>query len=119
MNSASLIIAHGSREEESNQIFLSLIEKLREAEPGKIIVGAFLELAAPSILQGIEMCVQAGAQKIRIIPLMFFPGRHVKKDIPRIIEEARLNYPQVTFQEEGALSDYPHLLACLEERIRS
>jgi len=110
VKTAYLVIVHGSREKQANQVFNDLIDVLRKELPDRFIQGAFLELAQPNIPEGIELCVKEEAQSIVIIPMMFFPGRHVKEDIPRFMQEAKSKYPQVDFHYSGTLSENPDLL---------
>jgi len=115
--SAYLIIAHGSREAGSNQAFLSLVRKVKKAAGKSAVVGAFLELASPGVLEGVERCVSAGADEVFVVPLMLFPGRHVKRDIPRLIQEAKRRHRNVTFHYSGPLSDHPMLAALLARKM--
>ncbi len=117
MSSACLLIAHGSRENESNLSFLKLADRFQEKNPETIVVGSFLELAAPSIAEGIAECARRGAERITIVPLMFFPGRHVTKDIPRLVEEAARDL-HIPIAYAGALADHPGLLGLLEDKYR-
>ena len=100
-----LVIAHGSREKESNEAFLDFIKNFREAHAGRNVEYAFLELSKPAIPEGIEKCIRAGAKEIFVIPMMLFPGRHVKKHIPEFIQEARSRHPDVDFHYAGPLTD--------------
>lgn len=118
MSTAYLIVAHGSREEEGNRAFFDLVERFRTRRKGCTVVGAFLDVTSPNIPEGIEQCVKTGAKEIFVIPLMFFPGRHVSRDIPRLIKEAGARHPGVTFRYGGALSEQPMLLDLLEEKAR-
>ena len=101
---AYLLIAHGTREVEGKEAFFKFVEEFREAFPNRRIEPAFLELCPPSICEGIEACVKGGAEEIFVIPLMLFPGRHIKKDIPTEIQEAKRLFPEVDFHYAGALA---------------
>lgn len=116
MKSAYLVIAHGSREAEANRDFFEFLERFRKAFPHRLVEGAFLELAKPSIPEGIENCIAREVSEIIILPLMFFSGKHVKESIPRFIEEAKARYPEVDFHYAGPVSENPLLLALLEEK---
>ncbi len=113
---AMVIIAHGSREAESNQAFLQLVDKFRTFYPEKHVQAAFLELAKPLIHEAIELCVSKGAEEITVMPLMFFQGKHVKTDIPAIIEKAKASHPQVDFHYTKPLAEYPGLLEAMKEQ---
>lgn len=117
MSSTYLIIAHGSRLPESNEAFHRLLADFREQHPAKKIFGCFLEQVEPTIPEGIENCIQSGAKEITVLPLMFFPGRHVRENIPRFLEEAKKKHPEVTFHYSGPLADHPMLLDLLTSMI--
>ena len=119
MKDAYLIIAHGSRERESNEAFFHLLERFRKAYPRRLIEGAFLELAEPGIPAAIKNCVAQGAKQVFILPLMMFPGRHVKQDIPRLIQDARAEYPDLDFHYAGPLCDHPGFVDFLEEKVKA
>ncbi len=116
MKDAVLVIAHGSREQESNQAFLEFVEKFRKNCPGKYVQPAFQELAKPDILSAIEACVRQGAAEIIVVPFMLFPGRHVKKDIPEFIQKAKLQYPELDFHYTGPLADHPAMVDILKQK---
>lgn len=117
MKSVYLVIAHGSREAEGNQAFFDFLEKFRRAYPDRTVEPAFLELAKPAIGEAIEKSIRAGAREIFVVPLMFFPGRHVKEDIPRFIEEAKAKHPEVDFHYAGPLCDHPEMIEILEGQM--
>ena len=119
MSSVYLVIAHGSREAKSNQAFWDFLDSFQRVYPHRSVQGAFLELAKPNISEAIEKCIADGATEITIIPLMLFPGRHVKDDIPRIMEEARAKHSAVDFHYAGPLADHPAMLTLLEEKAKS
>ena len=102
--SAYLVIAHGTRDREGEKAFFHFIEEFRAAFPQRRVEPAFLELCRPNIPEGIDACIQGGAEEIFVLPLMLFPGRHVKEDIPRQIQEAKGRYPHVDFHYSGALA---------------
>ena len=92
---ALLLIAHGSRREESNQEVRLLAQTLKDStrESVDIVVPAFLELAQPSIAAGIDCCVRSGATQVIAVPYFLAAGRHVVADIPSELKEARQKYP--------------------------
>lgn len=98
MRTALLIVDHGSRREEANQMLYGVAEILRQKRPQLIVQIAHMELAEPSIEQGIAACVRAGATEIVVHPYMLSPGRHATQDIPRMATEAAATHPGVTIR---------------------
>jgi len=119
MKTAYLVIAHGSRDSEANQAFTRFLQGFKATVKDRLVVGAYLELAKPSIPEAIETCVQKGAGEILILPLMLFPGRHVKEDIPQIIQEAKARHPEIDFHYSSPLHDHPLLVKLLDDKAKA
>lgn len=92
-----LLIAHGSRRENSNQEVRQLVENIAACEESVFdeVTVAFLELASPSILDGLESCIKQGATEIVVFPYFLAAGRHVVEDIPAEVMPVREKYPEV------------------------
>ena len=82
-----VLVAHGSRAETANDAHRTLCERVASAA-GVPVVPAFLELAEPSIPEGIDRAVALGATGVRVVPYFLHPGRHLREDLPRIVAEA-------------------------------
>lgn len=84
MKKSLLVVAHGSRRAASNDEVRELTERVREAADARFVAieCAFLELAEPSIPDGIERLVAGGARQITVLPYFLAAGRHVIEDIP-------------------------------------
>lgn len=94
---ALLLIAHGSRRQASNVEVESLTSNL-ERQTGEefgIVKCAFLELAEPSIPDGVSACVAKGAKSVTVLPYFLSAGRHVATDIPNELEKARQIHPDI------------------------
>ena len=115
-----LLVAHGSRRELSNDEVRSVTDKLR-ANAGKrfdMVECAFLELAEPSIPDGIEKCIQQGATRVDVLPYFLSAGRHVGKDIPECVALKQAEHPDVDIHlvtHLGAAAAIPELLLSMVE----
>lgn len=92
-----LLVAHGSRRASSNDEVRQLAAKLASQAGNRYhsVNCAFLELAEPSIPDGIEACIRTGAEEVVVLPYFLSAGRHVIEDIPREIAGKQKEYPQV------------------------
>lgn len=96
-----LLVAHGSRREASNEEVRNLTSQLQshiyaQAQPPFEKVGcAFLELALPSIPEGLESYISEGAKQITVLPYFLSAGRHVSEDIPAEVQKVRNKYPHI------------------------
>lgn len=97
---ALLVVAHGSRRPESNDEVRRLTDELRAVAGADYqrVECAFLELAEPSIPEGIDCCVAGGASEVVILPYFLSAGRHVVKDIPDIVADSRIQHPAVALR---------------------
>ncbi len=87
--SALLLVDHGSRRAEANAQLDALAELVRERVGESVPVRvAHLELAPPSIAEGVAACAEAGAEEVVVVPFFLAPGRHAREDVPRLAREA-------------------------------
>lgn len=104
-----ILIAHGSRAEESNENHRRLVAEVA-ARSGAAVRAAFLELAEPSIGDAVEAAATNGATSIRLIPHFLGPGRHTTRDIPAAIAEASQRHPSVVITVSDHVGAHPALV---------
>lgn len=116
---ALLVVAHGSRREESNDEVRRLAEALRGRLGGRYqrVEAAFLELAEPSIAAGIDQAVAAGAAEVVVFPYFLTAGRHVAEDVPAIVEERRRAHPSVHITLTPYLGASEAVAALIAEQV--
>lgn len=117
---ALLLVAHGSRLPEANVEVAELTGRLREASGDRyeIVTHAFLEIAEPDIPTGIDACVAQGAAQLWVLPYFLAVGRHVRNDVPALLDQARERHPGVQINlcmHLGAEASLPELLLQLAE----
>ncbi len=70
---------------------------------------AFLELAEPSITDGLARCVAKGAKDILVLPYFLAAGTHVTYDIPEDIAAFCAKHPQMNIRVTPHLGAAPTL----------
>ena len=92
-----LLVAHGSRRMASNDDVRELAYRLEEHTNGTYgrVDCAFLELAEPSIPDGLRQAIHAGARAVVVVPYFLSGCRHVVTDIPDVVDVVRGEYPDV------------------------
>ena len=95
-----LLIAHGSRRQDSNDEIRQLAERVTALDDNDYdgVEAAFLEIAEPDIHQGIANCIERGASSIVAVPYFLAGGNHVIKDVPGEIACAQAAMPKVDIQ---------------------
>ena len=107
---AILIVDHGSRKSEANNMLVCMANLVQTMAGKSIIVRhAHMELAEPSIENGFANCVQAGANDVTVFPYMLSPGKHSTGDIPRMVRDAAKNHPGVRFNVTPAFGVHEKL----------
>jgi len=118
---ALLLVAHGSRRKQSNEEVDVLAQKLYRqcSTQYPIVRSAFLELAEPSIPDGLRRCAEAGATEIVVLPYFLNSGRHVISDIPEIVNSVRADLPAVEIKLGSHIGASSMMLELLIERAGS
>lgn len=91
-----LVIAHGSRRDESNTEIHDLVARLRNS--CSLFTGidyAFLEIAKPSIQDALRQQILEGALDIVVLPYFLSAGRHVVSDIPEQVGQVSVEFPNI------------------------
>ena len=92
-----LLVAHGSRREESNLEVDSLSKKMLKFNSNQFdkVMPAFLEFANPSIHEAIKKCSEMGANRVTVLPYFLSAGVHINRDIPEEVNKASQNFPNL------------------------
>ena len=72
-----------------------MAKKLQNKRPDLIVEAAHMELASPTIQEGVDTCIERGATEIVAHPYMLAPGRHATQDIPKMAQKAVQSHPHV------------------------
>ena len=114
---AILLIDHGSKREEANEMLACVRGMVQEQAGPDVLIGyAHMELAEPTIEQGIAECVRRGATEIVAFPYMLSPGKHSTRDIPRLVAEASAKFPGITHSVTPAFGVHEKLGEVVLER---
>lgn len=107
---AFLLVDHGSRADEANESLAKMAELVRSrVGEGIVIAHAHMEIAAPSVPDAIAELVKKDAKEIVVVPYFLAPGRHSRKDIPKLVSDAGVAHPSVLFVLAEPLGPHPLL----------
>ena len=118
-SSIYLMIAHGSKDPAAAEAFQELLMNFRRIISDRRIEGCYLESAKPLLKESLDDFYQSGVRVFFLIPLLLFPGRHVREDIPQILADFRLRCPDADLHFSSPLGSDPHLLRLLEDKLRA
>lgn len=116
---AVLFVGHGSRDPEGNDQVRQFVEQLKpNIEASMHVETSFLEFGLPTIREGIDRCVAAGAREIIVIPIILLAAGHSKLHIPAEIDEAKKHYPHVTFIYGRPIGIHEQTFSILKTRLQ-
>lgn len=93
---AVIIVDHGSRLPDANEMLERVAENLRAARADMPVYVAHMELSEPSIEAAFCAAVSGGATHVIVHPYFLSPGKHSQRDIPRMSAEAAAKFQGVT-----------------------
>ena len=116
---APLLLVHGSRSEGWAEPFYRLCTLLQERRGSAELPLAFMEFAEPTLEQSLDRLREAGRTEVRIIPLFLAAGVHLRRDIPRRIEEYCSEHPGMRIELEQVLGEDDAFLQLLAEYLET
>lgn len=116
MKMALLLVDHGSVRAEANALLAEVARLVREISGVEIVEHAHMELAEPTIVQGFDACVAAGANMVIVHPYFLAPGRHSTQDIPRLAAGAAARHPGVRYSVTEPLGLHAKIVEVVLER---
>ncbi len=112
-----VIVDHGSRRAESNELLLRVVELFRETTGLPLVEAAHMELAEPSIATAVDRVVAQGARLVVVHPYFLSPGRHWRHDIPELVAEAVARHAGVRHLVTAPLGLHPLMQRIMQHRI--
>jgi sirohydrochlorin ferrochelatase len=113
-----IVVDHGSRRAESNEMLLEVAAMFARVTGYKIVEPAHMELAEPSIATAFDRCVARGAKIVVCNPYFLSPGKHWDKDIPNLTAAASANHPGVKWMVTSPLGVHDQMARIMDTRIR-
>jgi sirohydrochlorin ferrochelatase len=113
-----LILAHGSRQKETENTLLKILELVKAELKSDLIQHAFLQFSNNNLEKGLKRLIDQGATQIQVIPYFLFDGVHILEDIPAEIKEFLKVYPDVKIDFGQTLGADQRLAQILVDRVR-
>ena len=108
--SAVVLFAHGSRDARWREPVEAVARRMNELQPGVPVACAYLELVEPDLPTAAAQMVTSGARSVRVVPLFLGMGKHLREDLPLLLEQLRAAHPAVDFSLHKAVGEEPELI---------
>jgi sirohydrochlorin cobaltochelatase len=110
---AIILFGHGSRDPLWRQPMDAVAAGLARLETGVPVRCAFLELQQPDLATAAAELVALGARRIHVVPMFLGAGRHVREDLPALVQGFRHSRPGVEFILKSPVGEDPRVVDLL------
>ena len=115
-NSALILFAHGSSDPGWAGPFIKLKAAVQAKEPGRKVELAFLERMQPSFEETVAALHAEGVRHITVAPIFLAIGGHMRKDLPKLIEETQ-SRTGIEFRILPALGEVESLITAIADWV--
>ena len=112
-NTAVVLLAHGARDPRWGEPFLRIVDEVRTEAPELPVALAYLEHLRPSLAEAVRELARNGARCIRVVPLFFGRGGHLREDVPRLVAAISAELPDMTIDVTPPAGDDGTVQRCL------
>ncbi|HTL71087.1 MAG TPA: CbiX/SirB N-terminal domain-containing protein [Candidatus Eisenbacteria bacterium] len=113
---AVLLVGHGSRARGFESAMKRVAGKIAAGRDEEVAC-AYLEIAPPSVPEAIARLAASGAVEIRILPYFLQSGRHVRRDLPKLVRDEARRHRGVRLRLCPYLGYDDRLVAVVKKRL--
>jgi sirohydrochlorin cobaltochelatase len=110
-----ILFAHGSRDELWRRPIEAVAEQIKQMSAQTAVSCAYLELTEPDLATTVETMRQQSIIEIDIVPMFLGVGRHAREDLPELVRQLQLTYPNMTFILRRAIGEEHRLTQAMAE----
>lgn len=114
----TILVVHGMRKGKLNETLLQFINQTFEHESLDYEV-AFLESEVIRLEEVIQHTIDAGYQRIQLVPLLLFTASHYYEDIEALHESFQRAHPEIQFILSKPLGTHPKMTNWVASQIAS
>lgn len=117
MKTGIAIFAHGSAVESANESVREVVRQFETLGGYELVEPSFLELGKPDLAEAVARLVERGAGRIIVTPYFLTLGKHLQRDLPRIVSEIQSIHTGVEIHVTPPMDGHPSLAAILADRV--
>lgn len=115
VRSGIVLFGHGARAPEWAAPMERARDRLRSQAAADEVELAFLEFMAPTLPEALDELAQRGIARIEVIPMFLAQGGHLKRDLPALLDEARVRHPQLDIRLAPAVGEAESVIAAMAD----
>ncbi|MDB5887207.1 MAG: cobalamin biosynthesis protein CbiX [Rhodocyclales bacterium] len=117
MSRAIILFAHGARDPEWALPLQRLAAVVQGMQPDVSVQTAFLEFMEPDLAEAANRAIRAGARTLVVVPVFLAQGGHVRRDVPRILDNVRVQHPGVQIELRNAVGEAQAVIDAMARAI--
>jgi len=110
-----ILFAHGARDVRWAEPFERLRARVQARRPDLAVALAYLEHMAPDLADAVRALADQGVTRVRVVPLFFGRGGHLREDFPQHVARARAAAPGVSIDVAPAAGEDPAVIEALAD----
>ena len=112
-----ILFCHGSSDPLWAAPFRELTVELQKTYGEDKVHLGFLERSEPDLATLVEKIAQSGPGHIKVLPVFLSAGKHLREDVPPMLDSFSKEYQQLTFELLAPVGRQPVFMAMLEELV--
>ncbi len=112
---AVILFAHGSRDARWREPVEAVARRMTTRRPEVPVACAYLELVEPDLPTAAKRLIAGGARSLRVVPLFLGMGKHVREDLPQLVDALRAAHPDVVFSLVPAVGETTEVIDLLAD----
>jgi sirohydrochlorin cobaltochelatase len=99
------LFAHGSRDALWRLPIEAVADRMRALSPNVLVDCAYLELTEPDLIETVKGMALKSILHISIVPMFLGVGRHAREDLPVLVRNLQVLYPNIRFELRKAIGE--------------
>ena len=112
---AIILLAHGSRDPLWRRPIEAVAARIQTDQPRLLVRCASLELCAPDLAGAVAELATLGATQITIASLFLGAGRHVREDLPRMVQDLAHNFGHLQLRLQPPIGEDARMTALMAD----
>lgn len=113
MSATGLILfGHGARDPQWAEPMRRVATLIERAHPKLRVELAFLEFLTPTLAESIDSLARS-CVRIVVVPMFIAQAGHLKRDVPVLLDQARLRYPGLSLDLAAPVGESDGVLAAI------